>query len=113
MAPVLLDPDKFNGKQLTCATAYYESGELVDALSKIAGKEVKYVEGITNWKADVPPEMAKAAEETRDHMSKWEYYGPTGPEDLKWTLAQINDKDGLTTWEDFVASNGPWFPSNQ
>ena len=35
------------------------------------------------------------------------YFGPNGQADLEWTQAQV--KDNLTTWEEFVKSNEPWF----
>ena len=112
VAPAIFDPIKYDGKRFTGATAYYESGPLVNALSIDAGKEVKYVEG-GPWPslqgADVPPEIVKTLEEIQGFMEDMEYYGPTGREDLEWTLAQLKDKP--TTWEEFVEANGPWFGS--
>ena len=82
----------------------------MDALSIDAGKEVKYIQGGTGTQgADIPPRIAKALEELKGFMEDMEYYGPTGREDLEWTLAQLKDKP--TTWESFVEANGPWFDS--
>lgn len=108
IAPALLEPEKYSGKTLTSATAYYRSDELVDALSKASTKDVKYVHGQPGegLGADVPPEITRAAKEVSAFMTDLEYYGPTGPEDLEWTLAQLRDEP--TSWESFVESNGPW-----
>ena len=108
VAPALLEPEKYNGKRFTSATAYYRSDGLVDALSKATQKEVKYVHGEPGegLGADVPPEIVRAAKEVSGLMTDLQYYGPTGPEDLEWTLAQLRDEP--TSWECFVENNGPW-----
>ena len=108
IAPVLLESEKYNGKSFSSATAFYRSDKLVDALSKAIKKDVKYVHGQPGegLGADVPPEISRAAKEVSRFMADLEYYGPTGPEDLEWTLAQL--KDEPTSWESFVESNGPW-----
>lgn len=69
---------------------------------------MKYVQGGPG--ADnIPPEIAKVLEELKGFMEDLEYFGPTGREDLEWTLAQLKDKP--TTWESFVEAEGPWFGS--
>ncbi|KAL8786619.1 MAG: hypothetical protein Q9195_008141 [Heterodermia aff. obscurata] len=108
VAPALFDPVKYDGKRFSAATAYYESGPLVEAFSKDAGKEVKYVEGGPEA-SNMPPEIATALKEMKGFIEDLEYFGPTGKEDLEWTLAQLKDKP--TTWESFVEANGPWFGS--
>lgn len=106
VAPALLDPARYHHKRLTCATTFYPSSSLVPALSKAAGREVKYVHNESPSKG-MPPEIAEAMREVNGFMEEVKYYGPTGPEDLQWTLEQLEEKP--TTWESFVEANGPWF----
>ena len=40
-------------------------------------------------------------------VSDYAYYGPSGKEDLAWTLAQMDEEP--TSWRDFVEANEPWF----
>lgn len=106
VSPALLDPSRYHHKRLTAATTFYPSSSLVPALSKAAGREVKYVHAESSG-VGIPPEILEALEELNGFMEEVQYYGPTGPEDLKWTLEQIKEKP--TTWEKFVEANGPWF----
>jgi hypothetical protein len=40
-------------------------------------------------------------------INVWDYYGPTGKEDLEWTLAKMEEKP--RTWKEFLVDTGPWF----
>ena len=40
-------------------------------------------------------------------ITKWGYYGPTGEQDLEWTLAQMDEKP--KTLKQFLEDNEPWF----
>ena len=110
LAPILLDPEKYNGKKFAAATAYYTPAELVDGWKKITGKEVHYVK----TKFEVPegplaPETVKLLDDTMNGglMEDYGLFGPTGRSDLEWTLKQMDDVP--TTWEEFVKANEPWF----
>ena len=105
LAPILLDPEKYDGKSFPAATAFYTSKEIVDVWTKITGKKVEFVQTsaeMTN--AALPPEMVEGL---KGLINDCAYYGPTGVKDLEWVLAQMDDVP--TSWEDFVKANGPWF----
>jgi hypothetical protein len=42
LAPILLNPQKYNGKSFTCVIAFYSPLQLVDGWTKVTGKKVTY-----------------------------------------------------------------------
>lgn len=108
LEPVLLNPDKYNGKTLTAATAFYTPQQMVDAWAKITGKNVIFVQRTGGAPMGaLSPEMVNSMKESTGLISDYSYYGPTGKKDLEWTLAQMQEEP--TSWEDFVKANEPWF----
>lgn len=110
LAPVLRDPARYHGKRLTCATAFYTAQEMIETWSRVSGRQVRLItEEEIPTVIDDPfhQKMARAM----PLLTEYGYYGPTGPKDLEWTLAQMDEgKDGrLTSWEDFLVRHGPWF----
>jgi hypothetical protein len=106
LAPALRDPVKYNGCRLTAATAFYTAKEQVDTWSAVSGKEI-----IIPKEEDIPlltsdPIQQKLAR-PGNLIVEWGYYGPTGEKDLSWMHNQLDEK--LTTWKEFLESNGPWF----
>ena len=108
LAPVLLDPNKYNGKTFAAATAFYTPLQMVEGWTKVTGKEVIFAQGGGGASVGaLTPEMVEALKEMTGLLDDYSYYGPTGKKDLEWTLAQLNEE--LTSWEDFVRANEPWF----
>ncbi|OBT45176.1 hypothetical protein VE00_04284 [Pseudogymnoascus sp. WSF 3629] len=108
IAPILLDPAKYNGTRFTYATVFHTPLQLVEGWTKVTGKQVSY--SLIDADASVggfTPEMRAELKKSAGLMDDYSYYGSTGKEDLEWTLAQVKDK--LTTWEEFVQANEPWF----
>lgn len=103
LTPALLNPDLYNGKNFTCATAYYTATEMVEIWSKVTGKVVKLVESDFSHFPEAMREALKEAE----RMGEFGYYGPKGREGLEWTLEQVGGE--LSSFEDFVRENEPWF----
>jgi hypothetical protein len=106
LAPVLRDPIKYNGCRLTAATAFYTSKEHEATWSTVSGKEI-----ILPKEEDIPLLTSDPIEQKMARpgtvLEKWGYFGPTGEKDLCWMHNQVNEK--LTTWKEFLESNGPWF----
>lgn len=105
--PALLNPDFYHGRRFTCATAFYTPAEMADTWTKVTGKTV------TAQLAENGAEYSGLSEEQKQEtkkagslMAKYNYYGPTGQDDLAWTLDQVAQR--LRTWEDFVLDNEPW-----
>ncbi|KAI4231849.1 MAG: hypothetical protein LQ349_005346 [Xanthoria aureola] len=108
IVPALLDPDKYNGKRFTAATAFYTPAQMVEGWKKVTGKEIQLGEASDGaWGQGFPPGLLAMLKEVTGLISEYECYGPTGQEDLDWTLAQMDD--AATTWERFVQDNEPWF----
>ena len=109
IAPILTNPEKYAGKVFTAATAYYTPLEMVDAWTKVTGKKVEFVQlpHGTSRSTSLSPEMRQSLQESTGLIKDYSYYGPTGREDLEWSLAQVGEK--LTSWEEFVRENEPWF----
>jgi hypothetical protein len=106
IAPILLDPAKYNGKSFTCATEFLTPLQLIEGWTNITGKAITY-SMIHPEDMALPLEMVADMKKGADQMNIYSYFGPTGPADLEWTQVQLKDK--LTTWEEFVKANEPWF----
>lgn len=105
--PALLDPNRYHGKRFTCATAFYTFADMAATWTKVTGKTVKFqTTPDTVDYSKLPEERRIETEIIRGNLSVG-YFGSTGRDDLAWTLEQISGK--LTTWEDFVRENEPWF----
>lgn len=98
ISPALLEPDKYNGKNFTCASAFSTPVEMVDVLTKVTGTKVHF------QKLDLSFSVVKWDTEV---LKKYGYYGLTGKDDLKWTLEQMTEKP--RGWEEFVRDHQPWF----
>jgi hypothetical protein len=62
---------------------------------------------VNQAKGSLTEEMHNVLKEARGFIHKYSYFGPTGKQDLEWTLAQMTEAPN--TWEDFVKANEPWF----
>jgi len=108
LEPILLNPTRYSGKSFTCATAFYTPLDLVDGWTKITGKKVTYTQvGADQAKDNLTAEMRRELKKSVGLINDYYYFGPTGRDDLKWTLVQL--KEAPNTWERFVKANEPWF----
>ena len=109
LAPALLDPEKYHNARFTGATAYYTSLEMVDAWSKVTGKNIKFVQTEPgSMRGNMTEEMLETMKESTGLLTEYEYFGSGGPNDLAWTIDQLGEGVKLTSWEDFVKINEPW-----
>ncbi|KAK7943178.1 NmrA family transcriptional regulator [Apiospora aurea] len=109
LAPVLANPDKYHGKRLTCAAAFYTPIEMAETWSKVLGKNVELQQATEEESFAIPftEEQKKMIKDASTLMTKYEYYGPTGDDGLAWTLAQLTDRP--VTWEKFLNDHRPLF----
>ncbi|KAH7321523.1 hypothetical protein BKA65DRAFT_540728 [Rhexocercosporidium sp. MPI-PUGE-AT-0058] len=109
IAPILLDPLKYQGKSFTCATKLLTPLQLVEGWTRVTGKTVIYsmVDPENMVSEAMTPEMRAELKKSAGLINEYRYFGPTGQADMEWTQAQV--KDVLTTWEEFVKANEPWF----
>ena len=108
IAPLLLNPDKYNGKIFASATAFYSTKEIIDTFTRVTGRKLIYVDvkSPEEMNKAMPPEMAKVLADLRGVLIEYGLFGPSGKKDLTWTHAQL--KDSLTSWEEFVRRDNPW-----
>jgi len=108
IAPALLDPDLYHGKRFTCATAFYTPGEMAATWTKVTRKKVEvHTAGSGDEYEMLSEEQKKETTNARDLIIEFGYFGPSGRDDLAWTLEQLMEKP--TTWEEFVRDHEPWF----
>ncbi|KAI4240544.1 MAG: hypothetical protein L6R42_011490, partial [Xanthoria sp. 1 TBL-2021] len=64
IVPALLDPDKYNGKRFTAATAFYTPAEMVEVWKKVTGKEIKIGQASNGaWDPGFPPDLLEMLKE--------------------------------------------------
>ncbi|KAH7393167.1 hypothetical protein BKA64DRAFT_755184 [Cadophora sp. MPI-SDFR-AT-0126] len=109
IAPILLDPTRYNGKNFTCATKFLTPIQLVEGWTKVTGKTVTYSTASPDEMVSdaMTLEMRAELKKSADLINEFSYFGPTGQADMEWTQNQLTDR--LTTWEEFVKANEPWF----
>ncbi|MCJ1458003.1 hypothetical protein MMC28_008372 [Mycoblastus sanguinarius] len=107
VAPILLDPEKYNGKIFTSATAYYSSQQLLDTWKEVTGRKVNFVKTSGEKMTSLPPELQNMMKDLAGLATDYSLFGPTGPKGLEWTLAQM--EEAPTSLEGFVRANEPWF----
>ncbi|KAL4860977.1 hypothetical protein BDV12DRAFT_191380 [Aspergillus spectabilis] len=105
LAPALSDPEKYNGARLTAASAYYSGQEIVGTWSKVSGRNVQLPRPDEYEKFAIGPVQKGVV----GGLLTYGYFGPTGPEDVNWTHKQLLGGDKVTSWEEFLVRNGPWF----
>lgn len=106
IAPALMKPDVYDRKNFTCATQFYTPAEIVETWTTVTGKEVYQAKGRSSLGA-APAEVQNMLKKISGLITVYAYFGPTGQDDLKWTLEQLTDKP--TSWKQFVEENQPWF----
>ncbi|KAF7555568.1 hypothetical protein G7Z17_g2049 [Cylindrodendrum hubeiense] len=108
IAPALLDPDLYHGKNFTCATDFYTPMEMVDAWTKATGKTVRFQQvGTGSEYSTLSEAQSMELRKARGLITKYAYFGPTGIADLTWTLKQLTETP--RSWEEFILENLPWF----
>ncbi|KAI1350048.1 hypothetical protein F5Y01DRAFT_165072 [Xylaria sp. FL0043] len=108
IAPVLLEPEIYHGKRFTCATAFYTLTEMVDTWTKVTGRTVRLERSESAAEYAGLSDAQKKEVKEAGLLGEYGYYGPTGDDDLAWTLKQVDGR--LRTWEEFLRDNEPWFP---
>jgi hypothetical protein len=109
---VLNDPAKYHQKTLTCATAYYTPGQIVDGWSAVTSKTVTYEQQSSgDFRARLPEKMKALLGQAGKLLNEWSYFGPEGEKGVEWTLRQMELEGGGKpgTWVEYLEREGPWF----
>ncbi|KAI0376649.1 hypothetical protein F5Y04DRAFT_292477 [Hypomontagnella monticulosa] len=81
--------------------------EMAETWTKVTGKTVVVHVPKNVGEYDTLSEAQREELKGTSALADYGYYGPTGTDDLAWTLEQVTEK--LRTWEEFVRDNEPWF----
>ncbi|KAF8859641.1 NmrA-domain-containing protein [Acephala macrosclerotiorum] len=87
LTPILLNLKKYNGKSFTCATVFYNPIHLVEGWAKVTGKKVTYEQIDIEKQGTLTDDMHQQLKKSLGLINVWGYFGPSGKEDLEWTLA--------------------------
>lgn len=102
---MLAQPDKFVGKEVCAATKMYSMTELVTAMSKVAGKEVKYQQVPKDVFANFLPEAIREVMlNMYSYIEEFGYFGAEGAKEVEW--ARKNARGEVTGLEEFLRREG-------
>ncbi|KAL9098742.1 MAG: hypothetical protein Q9163_005652 [Psora crenata] len=105
IAPILSNPDKYEGRVFYGATKLYTYDEAAKAISNATGKTVVYKSLPSHvFRGFLPPDAAEPIVQMLEYFRDCGYYGPKMQEQVEWTVQQVPD-DNLTTFEDFLKKN--------
>lgn len=80
---------------------------MTDTWTNVTGKAVR-LKIDSDDDSTLTEEQRKEVKNSSDSLLEYGYFGPTGENDVAWTIDQLSDKK-LRTWEEFVRDNEPWF----
>lgn len=99
---ILANPDFYEGKVLSCATAFYSLEEIAQIMSKSLGKSITYKQTPDDVYLQFAP---RSVFEMHKYIQDFGYYGPESEKLVAETARQARGK--LTTMEEFIAKNPP------
>ncbi|KAK3079629.1 hypothetical protein LTS18_004376 [Coniosporium uncinatum] len=98
---VLAEPDKFNGKTLSAATRMYSQNEIVEIMSRVTGKTIKYVQiPVEKFAQFMPPNFREPLVEMHQFCDEFGYYGEGTREEVEETAKTARGK--LTELEEYL-----------
>jgi len=104
IAPVLADPDAFNGKFLAAAQGLYTMEEITSIMSKVSGKTVKHVQLPDEvFKGFLPEMMRETLFEMYLLFRDYGYFGDGTREMVEETSKGVKGK--LNSFEEFLRRN--------
>ena len=102
IAPILEEPDKYEGKVFCAAVKLYSVEEVTQTLSAVTGKIVNYKQVPEEiFHGFLPPTFADELIQMFKYIRDYGYYGPLTEEAVEWTSKQVHGK--LTTIEEYLS----------
>lgn len=101
---ILADPQKYEGKVFCAATKLYSYEDIVQTISKISGKTVRYnrvPESV--FRSYLPPQAGDTLIDMAFYFQEFGYYGPQTRELISWAAQNARGKP--TTLEEFLEKN--------
>ncbi|KAL1989101.1 hypothetical protein VTN96DRAFT_5864 [Rasamsonia emersonii] len=103
---ILAEPDRYEGKVLSSAAGLYTMEEIVQIISKVTGKTVRYIQlSETVFRGFLPPHGADHLVQMLLYFQDVGYFGPKTKDAVDWTLSNVRSKP--TVFEEYVARNPP------
>jgi len=98
---ILAEPDKYEGKQFAAAAEILSMDQVVEIVSRVTGKTVKY-QNLPDevFKGLMPEGLRQQLFEMWVFSRDYGYYGPSMDEDVKW--ARDNAREEVTGLEAFL-----------
>lgn len=106
IAGVLVQPEQYAGKELRAATAWYSFAEIVETMSKVTGKTIKYKQVPDDvFRSFLPAPMADSILQIHQYNRDYHYFGDKTPDrqGVEWAAKQARGK--LTSFEDYLKRN--------
>jgi len=101
---ILAEPEKYEGKVFSAATKLYSLEDIVQTISKVTGKTVKYDQLPESvFRGFLPPAAADKLVEMMLYFQDFGYYGPQTKDLVEWTAQNARGK--LTTFEEYIIKN--------
>lgn len=103
---ILAEPDKYEGKIFCSASAVYTMTEITEAMSKVSGKTVKYVqipEQAFREQIQWAGPMADNLIEMMLYQQEFGYYGPKTKELVAWAVENARGK--VNKLEEYLRKN--------
>ncbi|KAJ5618375.1 NmrA family transcriptional regulator [Penicillium herquei] len=101
LGPILVDPDRYDGKIFCCATAQWSYKQVAEIITRVTGKKTIYLQiPYEQWLSFLPPGYKDSISAMMRFIETPGYFGPSTKEDVEWTVQQVRKK--LTTFEEFV-----------
>ncbi len=105
---LLADPKSVDGFEVNGVSEWMTPKEIVDTVSKTVGTKVDFQEvSAEEYEGYLPPAIAQEMKENMLLVRNYSYFGK-GTEKTQAESNKILGDMKLTTWEEFVKSNGPW-----
>lgn len=103
---MLANPEKFAGREVCAAAKLYSMTEVVETMSKVAGKEVKYQQVPKEVFAGFLPEgvMREAMLNMYSYIEEFGYFGAESEREVVW--AKENARGELTGLEECLRRSG-------
>ena len=99
---ILAEPERFEGKVLSAATGLYSMTEIVETMSRMSGKTVKYMQIPESvFRGFLPPTAADYLIDMFLFIEEYGYYGPRTKELVESTAQQARGK--LTAFAEYLA----------
>jgi hypothetical protein len=101
---ILAEPEKYEGKVLSAATDLYSFEDIVQTISNMTGKTVKYNQlPESAFRGFLPPIATDKLVEMMLYFQDFGYYGPQTKDLVEWTAQNVRGK--LTTLEEYITKN--------